>query len=59
MPAARRSVETVALRGGIWYRHDGGYVDRYDQTFTNRLEKDINDADNYSGKLALGWTAVR
>jgi outer membrane receptor protein involved in Fe transport len=46
---------TLAIRGGIWYRHDGGYIDRYDPTVTTRLEKDINDADNYSGKLALGW----
>ena len=46
---------TLALRGGVWYRHDGGYIDRYDPTMTTRLEKDINDADNYSGKVALGW----
>jgi len=47
--------DTLAIRGGIWYRHDGGFIDRYDPTFTTRLEKDINDADNYSGKIALGW----
>jgi outer membrane receptor protein involved in Fe transport len=47
--------DTVALRGSVWYRHDGGYIDRYNPTFTTRLEKDINDADNYSGKLALAW----
>jgi len=47
--------DTLALRGSVWYRHDGGYIDRYDPTFTTRLEKDINDADNYSGKLALAW----
>ena len=54
-PAARRSAKRVALRGGVWYRHDGGYIDRYNPTFTTRLEKDINDVDNYSGKIALGW----
>jgi outer membrane receptor protein involved in Fe transport len=47
--------ESFAIRGGIWYRHDGGYIDRYDPTFTTRLDKDINSADNYSGKIALGW----
>jgi outer membrane receptor protein involved in Fe transport len=47
--------ESLAIRGGVWYRHDGGYIDRYDPTFTTRLEKDINSADNYSGKIALGW----
>jgi iron complex outermembrane receptor protein len=47
--------DTVALRGGVWYRHDGGFIDRYDPAFTTRLEKDINDADNYSGKVALAW----
>jgi outer membrane receptor protein involved in Fe transport len=50
--------ETVAVRGALWYRHDGGFVDRYDQTFTTRLEKDINDAGSYSGKLALAWRPV-
>lgn len=47
--------ETLALRGSLWYRHEGGYIDRYDPTMTTLIEKDINDADNYSGKLALGW----
>jgi iron complex outermembrane recepter protein len=47
--------EKLALRGGVWYRHDGGYIDRYDPTIATRLEKDINEADNYSGKIALGW----
>jgi iron complex outermembrane recepter protein len=50
--------DTVAIRGSVWYRHDGGYIDRYDPTFTTRLEKDINSADNYSGKLALAWRPV-
>jgi iron complex outermembrane recepter protein len=47
--------DTLALRGSVWYRHEGGYIDRYDPSFTTRLEKDINDSDNYSGKIALGW----
>jgi outer membrane receptor protein involved in Fe transport len=47
--------DSLAIRGGIWYRHDGGYIDRYDPTFTTRLDEDINSADNYSGKIALGW----
>lgn len=46
---------TVAIRGSIWYRHDGGYIDRFDPTLTTRLAKDINDADSYSGKFALAW----
>jgi iron complex outermembrane receptor protein len=46
---------TVALRGSLWYRHEGGYIDRYDPAMTQLLEKDINDTDNYSGKFALGW----
>lgn len=46
---------TVAVRGSVWYRHDGGYIDRYDPTLTNRLEEDINESDSYSGKIALGW----
>jgi outer membrane receptor protein involved in Fe transport len=47
--------DTLALRGSVWYRHEGGYIDRYNPTFTTRLEKGINDSDNYSGRLALGW----
>lgn len=47
----------VAIRGSVWYRHDGGYIDRYDPTITTRLEEDINAADSYSGKVALGWQA--
>jgi iron complex outermembrane receptor protein len=47
--------DTVAIRGAVWYRHDGGYIDRYDPTFTTRLDEDINQADSYSGKLALAW----
>jgi outer membrane receptor protein involved in Fe transport len=46
---------TVALRGSLWYRHEGGYIDRYDPTLTTLLAKNINEADNYSGKIALGW----
>jgi iron complex outermembrane receptor protein len=46
---------TVALRGSLWYRHEGGYIDRYDPTITTLLQRDINDSDNYSGKIALGW----
>lgn len=47
--------DTVAVRGSVWYRHEGGYIDRYDPTLTSLLEKDINESDSYSGKIALGW----
>jgi len=50
--------DNVAIRGAVWYRHDGGYIDRYDPTITRRLDKDVNAADNYSGKVALAWRAL-
>jgi iron complex outermembrane recepter protein len=50
--------DTIALRGSVWYRHDGGYIDRYDPTLANLVAKDINSADNYSARVALGWKAT-
>jgi iron complex outermembrane receptor protein len=50
--------DTVAFRGSLWFRHEGGYVDRYDPTMSRLITKDVDASDNYSGRVALGWKAT-
>jgi outer membrane receptor protein involved in Fe transport len=47
--------DQVGFRGSVWYRRDGGYVDRLDRFSQQRVQKDINRQDSYSARVAFGW----
>jgi outer membrane receptor protein involved in Fe transport len=49
--------DVFAVRGSIWYRHDGGWIDQMDP-FTNALlASSINYTDTLSMRLAGKWAA--
>jgi len=54
----------LGARLSIWYRHDGGWIDRVDPTGMFPADKDTNHADNSLIRLqglwqfADGWTAA-
>ncbi len=50
--------DRVAVRGSVWYRHEGGYIDRYDTTGATLITKDVDSSDNQSARLALAWKAT-
>lgn len=43
----------IGFRGSLWYRDDGGYVDRLDPITNQVTQKNINDQQSYSGRLAV------
>lgn len=46
--------DKVGFRASVWYRHDGGYIDRFNP-YTQQLDiKDSNDEDNFTARLAVG-----
>lgn len=45
--------ERIALRGSIFGRHDGGYIDLVDEDTGAVLDKHANSGDSYGGRLAL------
>ncbi|BAV64267.1 TonB-dependent receptor [Sphingobium cloacae] len=46
--------DKVGFRASVWYRHDGGYIDRLDRYTHKPLDSDINNSDTFSARLALG-----
>lgn len=45
--------DRIAARGSIWYRRDGGYIDRFDYNSGTVTDKNANSADALSAKLEL------
>jgi iron complex outermembrane receptor protein len=46
---------TFGVRASIWYRSDGGWIDRVDPTTREVLEKNINHAGTLLARLAATW----
>jgi len=49
--------DKIGFRASVWYRHDGGYIDRLDRYSKALLQKDINSADTFSSRFVLGLKA--
>lgn len=49
--------DQIGFRASIWYRHDGGYIDRLDPYSKAELDKDINSSNTLSSRLVLGMKA--
>ncbi|MBU0554984.1 MAG: TonB-dependent receptor [Alphaproteobacteria bacterium] len=47
--------DKIGFRASIWYRHDGGYVDRLDPYTQELVKKDIDEADSLAGRIAVGF----
>ncbi len=45
----------LAIRASGWYRHEAGYVDRYDVHNNSLVDEDSNSGDYFSGRVALNW----
>ena len=43
----------LGYRASIWYRYDGGYIDRIDPTTLATVDKHANRANSLSGRLAF------
>lgn len=46
---------TLGVRGSIWYRSDGGWIDRVDPTSSVVTEHNINHAGTLVARLAALW----
>ncbi|MBV8144417.1 MAG: TonB-dependent receptor, partial [Gammaproteobacteria bacterium] len=46
---------TLGVRASIWYRSDGGWIDRVDPTTREVVEKNINHAGTLLARLAASW----
>jgi outer membrane receptor protein involved in Fe transport len=46
---------TFGVRASVWYRWDGGWIDRVDPTTREVTEKDINHAGTLLARLAATW----
>ncbi len=47
--------DKLGFRASVWYRHDGGYIDRLDPYTHAVVKKDTNSQDSFSSRVALGW----
>ena len=48
---------TLGVRGSIWYRYDGGWIDRVDDTTGAVLNHNVNYSNSMAGRLARGLEA--
>jgi outer membrane receptor protein involved in Fe transport len=46
---------TFGVRASVWYRADGGWIDRVDPTTRETVEKNINHAGTLLARLAAIW----
>jgi len=44
------------IRASLWYRYDGGWIDRVDPTGTTTLDHNINYSNSYMARIAALWT---
>ncbi len=49
--------DKIGFRASVWYRRDGGYVDRLDPYTGELVDNDINSSDTLSARLAVGLRA--
>ena len=47
--------DKLGLRASVFYRHDGGYVDRLDRVTGRQVAEDTNYQNSFSARVALGW----
>jgi iron complex outermembrane receptor protein len=45
----------LGFRASIWYRHDGGWIDRLDPTTLATVESKANYTDTVAARLAAKW----
>jgi iron complex outermembrane recepter protein len=50
--------DTVGVRASVWYRSDGGWINRVDPTTDATTEKDINHDGTLMARLAALWQPV-
>lgn len=50
--------DKLGFRASVWYRRDGGYIDRLDPYTKDLVKRDSNYSDSFSARLALGWRAT-
>ena len=46
---------TLGFRASIWYRHDGGWIDRIDPFTLNTVQKDANYENTVVMRVAAKW----
>jgi len=49
---------TLGVRASIWYRHDGGWIDRIDPFTLATVQSDANYEDSFVGRLAAKWAVT-
>jgi outer membrane receptor protein involved in Fe transport len=50
--------DQLGFRASLWYRRDGGYIDRGNDITGAVTDANANFHDNYTGRLALAWEPV-
>ncbi len=45
----------LGVRASIWYRNDGGWIDRLDPTTLQDVDKNANGANTTAGRVAALW----
>jgi len=48
----------LGYRASVWYRYDGGWINRVDDTTGDVTEKDANHANTFAARLALLYEPV-
>jgi iron complex outermembrane receptor protein len=46
---------TLGVRASVWYRRDGGWIDRIDPTTLATVDRNANYDDTVAAKLAVSW----
>jgi outer membrane receptor protein involved in Fe transport len=47
--------DELGVRASLWYRHDGGWIDRIDPTTLATVQANTNYDDTVAAKLAAAW----
>jgi outer membrane receptor protein involved in Fe transport len=47
--------DTFGVRGSLWYRYDGGWINRVDDTTGEILDHNVNYSNSMAGRLAAVW----
>jgi len=47
--------DKIGFRASVWYRRDGGYLDRLDPYTLRTVKKDVNKSDSVAARLAVGF----
>ncbi|SPE35923.1 putative TonB-dependent receptor [Burkholderiales bacterium] len=49
---------TLGVRASIWYRHDGGWIDRIDPFTLQTVQNNANYEGSFVGRLAAKWAVT-